>query len=629
MRILALHADRISFTAKSKAIKDAEDASPAAEEVNECLVVFSSVEQRDERQPDAVAARYVQEVADIASQVSTRKIVLYPYVHLSSTPSSPRTALQVFAAAEKELKGQGYTVIRAPFGWYKEFTISCKGHPLAELSREFSAEGEQPEQAAIAAEKKLESHWFVLDTHGKLHEVTLQDNSLQGFSFAQHRNLELFAKYEMAKVRVGKQEPPHVSLMKKLELIGYEPGSDSGHFRFYPKGRLIKKLLEDYVTDMTIAYGGLEVETPIMYDMQHPSLAKYLAKFPARQYVIESDKRKFFLRFSACFGQFLIAHDAQVSYKNLPLRLYELTRYSFRREQSGELSGIRRLRAFTMPDVHALCGSLPQAMEEYKRRLHLCMEVITGIGFSLDDFEMALRVTADFYKEHKDFIKEIVQLFGKPCLIEMWEQRAFYFVLKYEFNFVDNLQKAAALSTDQIDVENGERYGLTFADRDNTKKTIPYILHCSPSGAIERVFYALLEKAYREQQAGKKPSLPLWLAPTQVRIIPVSNEKHLQGAEAVCREMLSRQVRADIDDHEDPLGKRIKRAEEEWVPYIVVVGDKELQSRQLMTRIRESGLQQQYSSEGLVQEIREKAAGRPWKPLALPMFLSQRALFTG
>ncbi|MBI4149188.1 threonine--tRNA ligase [Candidatus Woesearchaeota archaeon] len=626
MRILALHANQISFTAKSKAIKDAEDISPHAEQVQECLVVFSSVEQRDERDPAAVARRYVHEVADIASQVSAKKIVLYPYVHLSSTPSSPKTALQVLTAAEKELKGMGYTVIRAPFGWYKEFTISCKGHPLAELSREFSAEAE--EATALAAEKKLESSWFVLDTAGKLHEVEMQDNAITGFSFAQHPNLELFAKYEMAKARVAKQEPPHVSLMKKLELVGYEPGSDSGHFRYYPKGRLIKKLLETYITDMTVAYGGLEVETPIMYDMQHPSLAKYLAKFPARQYVIESDKRNFFLRFSACFGQFLIAHDAQVSYKNLPLRLYELTRYSFRREQSGELSGLRRLRAFTMPDVHALCGSLPQAMEEYRRRLQLCMDVITGIGLPLDELELALRVTSDFYKEHKDFIKEIVRIFGKPALIEMWEQRAFYFILKYEFNFVDTLQKAAALCTDQIDVENGERYGLTFADKDNTKKIIPYILHCSPSGAIERVLYALLEKAYREQQAGKKPSLPLWLAPTQVRIIPVSNEKHLKLAEAVCRQLLSQEVRADVDDNEDTLGKRIKRAEEEWVPYIVVVGDKEMQGKMLMTRLRESGLQQEYTQEQLVQEIRTKTAGKPWKPLALPMLLSQRALFS-
>src|SRR4030042_1717255 len=130
----------------------------------------------------------------------------------------------------------------------------------------------------------------------------------------------------------------------------------------------IKSLFEQYVTEMVIDYGGMEVETPIMYDIEHPAIAHYLQRFPARQYVLCSDKRDFFLRFSACFGQFLMVHDAQFSYRQLPLKIYELTRYSFRREKSGELVGLRRLRAFTMPDCHAMCAGFDQAKDEFMKR---------------------------------------------------------------------------------------------------------------------------------------------------------------------------------------------------------------------------------------------------------------------
>ena len=107
---------------------------------------------------------------------------------------------------------------------------------------------------------------------------------------------------------------------------------------------------------------------------------------------------------------------------------------------------------------------------------------------------MAIRFTEDFYNENKSTIEQIVKKNGKPVLVEMWTEKFFYFVLKWEFNFIDNLGKASALSTDQIDVENGHRYGIEFVDENNNSKH-PIILHNSPSGAIERIIYALLEKA--------------------------------------------------------------------------------------------------------------------------------------
>ncbi len=618
MKILTLHSDFIVIEPKKKAIKDAEKIKKAKEEIKECLVVLTAVEKRDEQNPSNVVKKLVKEVKDIAKQVKTRKIVLYPYAHLSSDLGSPKTALHILKDSEKALK-KDFSVYRAPFGWYKAFNVSCKGHPLSELSREFGAEQEK-ESKALKAEKKLRSYWHIMDTSGKLHDV-------DKFNYKGHENLKKFAFYEKSKTRAVTQEPDHVRLMRKLELVDYEPASDAGNLRYYPKGRLIKSLLETYVSERTIEYGGVEVETPLMYDVNHPTLSRYLNKFPARQYQIESDKRTFFLRFAACFGQFLMAHDATLSYRNLPLKLFEMTRYSFRREQSGELTGLRRLRAFTMPDVHALCSDLKQAMDEYKTRLKLCLDVQKKIGLTKDDFELAVRITKDFYKEHKEFVEWLVKTFGKPALIEMWDERPFYFMLKYELNYVDNLDKASALSTDQIDIENGERYDIRFTGKDG-KDHHPLILHCSPSGAIERVIYALLEKAAKESKKGKKPTLPLWLSPSQVRLCTVSQD-HNKFAEKLADEIAKQKIRVDIDDRAESIGKKIREAEKDWVPYTLVIGDKEAKSKKMMVRVREKNKQIEMTKDELIKEIKKKTQDMPFKPLPLPREISKRPIFVG
>ena len=323
-----------------------------------------------------------------------------------------------------------------------------------------------------------------------------------------------------------------------------------------------------------------------------------------------------------------MAHDTQFSYRQMPLKLYELTRYSFRREKSGEVCGLRRQRAFTMPDCHAFCTDLEQAKREFKTRFNLCISVLDRIGFSKDDFEIALRFTKDFYDENKEFIAELAKIYGKPLLAEVWKERFFYFMLKWDANFVDNQDKAAALSTDQIDVENAKRYDITYVD-EKGEKQYPLILHCSPSGGIERCVYALLEKAYKEQQKGKLPMLPLWLSPTQVRLIPIA-ESFTEKVEEIAKKIASKCIRVDIDDRSSTLQKRIREAEREWVPYVIVVGQRELESGVLAVRDREAhGKVQNMKLDELIAKIAGKLEGKPFKPLPLPLNLSKRPQFYG
>ncbi|MCW4052537.1 MAG: threonine--tRNA ligase [Candidatus Bathyarchaeota archaeon] len=620
MRILQLHSNYITYEPVKREIDVAEETGKEERRIDEVVVLFTAVEEGDN---ENVSFRAIKEVKDFLKTLSVNKILIYPYAHLSSNLAKPALALKLLKAMEKRAKENKIETLRAPFGWNKKFTISIKGHPLAEQSRVIQPQESKEQEKvseALKAEAKIKSQWFILQEDGKLVEV-------EQFNFKNHENLEKVAKYEISKMRESQQMPPHINLMKKLEIADYEPGSDPGNLRWYPKGRFIKSLIEEFVTRTMVDYGAMEVETPIMYDFHHPSLSDYLDRFPARQYLLKSEDKDLFLRFAACFGQFLMLHDAQFSYRQLPLRIYELTRYSFRREKSGEIAGIRRQRAFTMPDCHALCSNLQQAKKELAVRFNLCKKIMKALELDSEDYELAVRFTKEIYMENRDFIDLLAKKFGRPVLIEMFEEKAFYWVLKWEFNFVDNQDKASALSTDQLDVENADRYGITYID-EHGEKQHPLILHCSPSGGVERCIYALLEKAYKEQKRGNTPILPLWLAPTQIRIIPLS-DKFSKQAKRIAKEVSKQNIRADWDDRSLTMQRKIREAETEWINYIIVIGQKELDSGILPVRDRLAGKIKKMPLQNLVKTILKETKSRPFKPLPMPMELSKRPQFYG
>ena len=631
MQILLIHSDYIEYeTKRSTPVAEKIEDSLKKGRMEEALTVFIAVEKSDEDSIEYSIRQTAEEIKKVTEQVRTDRVMLYPYAHLSSSLASPKVAVEVLKKLEETLKEAKFEVKRAPFGWYKSFTIKCKGHPLSELSRTIRQgeqkcvtvvkEKEEVVSEALKSEAKATSYWHILTPDGELLKP-------DDFDFTGYENLKKFVNYEIHKSRAVDKIPPHVELMRRLELADYEPGSDPGNMRFYPKGRLVKSLLENYVLDEAAGKGAMEVETPIMYDMNHPTLKKYLDRFPARQYSIEADKKMLFLRFAACFGQFLMNHDMTISYRNLPLRMVELTRYSFRKEQSGELVGLRRLRAFTMPDMHTLCKDMDGAVAQFNDQYNMCINVLSRIGISLDDYEVAIRFTRDFYEENRDFIVNLVKTVNKPVLIELWDQRFFYFVLKFEFNYIDAMNKASALSTVQIDVENAERYGIKYIDSDGSEKR-PFILHCSPSGAIERCIYALLEKANMNSEKGLVPMLPVWLSPTQVRVIPVA-EKHMEYAQKVAGEL---SCRVDIDDRVETVGKRIRDAGMEWVPYVAVVGEEELKSGNITVTVRsESVPNKPVNVKMTVQELNDRVSGDiegyPFKRNPLAMNLSARPRF--
>ena len=627
MRLMMIHADRFTYkvtdkTSVSSAVGDITSELSAGR-VEEALVVFIAVESGDETGIQNVSDQAVRKVCSTAQKVGTHRIMVYPYAHLSSDLAKPVIATKVLGEITRLLNGdETLEISQAPFGYYKSFEISCKGHPLSELSmtivpdsadKKPEAKDNIPESQALAAEKTLKSEWRIYQPDGSF-------VSTDEFDFAKYPDLKDLFAYEKEGTRIVEEAPSHIRLMREHELVDHEPASDSGNLRWYPKGLLIKRLLEHHVTQMAVKYGAMEVETPIMYDYGHPALCKYLQRFPARQYVVRSEDKEYFLRFAACFGQYMIKHDMLISYRTLPVCLYELTHFSFRREQSGELAGLRRLRSFTMPDMHTLVKDTHMAKDEFVRQIALCLRWLDDIGL---ECVPVIRFVNSFLEENPGIIKEVMEILGRPALVEVWDQRFFYFVAKFEMNFIDTAKKAACLSTVQIDVENSERFDINYIDEDGAKKR-PLLLHTSISGSVDRNIYAILEKQVLRMGRGEKAFIPVWLSPVQVRILPIS-ERNLERALELARLI---PFRVDVDDRSLKIGKKIRDSEKEWIPYAIIVGDDEMSGDSLTVRPR-IGEQFKTSVELFNSRLSEETAGKPQLPLNTPQLLSKRPIFVG
>ena len=628
MQLLLIHSHGFEWKVTEKAIKDPEsskDVSLKYKTSDSVLITFISVEEPDISDIDHIVEQAGMEIQAALKDVGEKQLILYPWVHLAkTTPANPNAALSSMKKLEKYLRTnfEDLDIIRAPFGYYKGFTLNCKGHALAERSKEIIGridsiplEKSAEVTEALTAEEAARSTFYILNEKG-------EKLPFEEFKFKGNKELESFVKYETAKDRTVSSAPKHVDIMKKLELVDYEKGSDPGNFRILPRGFIVKRLIEDHVNNMAIDYGAMIVETPLMYSYEHPSLKKYLERFPARQYVIQSGNKNYFLRFAACFGQFLAMSDATISYRQLPLKIFEMAK-SFRREQRGELAGIRRLRAFTMPDLHTAVIDIDMAKKEFETQFHLASEYMKDIEII---YETAFRMTTKFYEENQDWILSLVKQLKKPILLELFDTRYAYFILKFEFNVVDEQKKAAALSTVQIDVENSERFNITYVNSDG-EEVYPLLMHCSLSGSTERVIYGIIEDQLKRSLKGKKPQFPLWLSPAQVRILPIS-EEYVKYSKTVANELEKANIRVEIDDRDISLGKKIRAAEKLWTPIILVLGKKEEAEKKVNARYRFNNAQEYQTVEEIIKFIKNNVKGKPTYSRAFPMCVSEQPIFS-
>ncbi len=614
MRILLIHSDYLKYKTKSKtriAEKIPEDKKQG--EYENALVVFTAVEKEDEKNPDIIVENAINEINDVFGKVGAEIVAVYPYAHLSSSLSSPDMAKQILTNMETGLANLGVNVKRVPFGWYKSFEVACKGHPLSELSRTIT--DEKPEEASEEPKEESESakSEFYMLADGKLLDIS-------DYNF-ENNDLKKLVDYELGRGESTGEEPPHVKIMREKHLADYEPSADVGHLRWYPKGRLIRDLLADYVYNLVTERGAMPVETPIMYDLADDAIRVHAEKFGERQYRMGTKNKELMLRYACCFGAFRVLSDSFLTWKNLPVGIYELSTYSFRLEKKGEVVGLKRLRGFTMPDLHTVCADVDHAMVEFDGQIDMCKQ--TGIDLEVN-YEVIMRATKDFFEENKEWVFSSADKIGKPVLLEILPERKHYWIAKMDFAAIDYLGRPIENPTIQIDVESGERFGITYIDPDENE-IHPIIIHCSPTGSIERVICSLLEKSAIERNF-RPPMLPIWLTPSQVRVIPIA-ERHNDYAQDVVQKIREQNVRVDLDERHETVGKKIRNAAGDWVPYVIVIGDRELEGGAVTVNVRETNEKIEMGIDELVNRIHEETKGMPFRKLPLPITLGNRVNF--
>jgi threonyl-tRNA synthetase len=635
MQILGIHTDSFRWFVTEKALENPEASPDEARTIEEeCLVFFIGVEKADAGEsPDALATVLAEHVRERSKTLSVDSVVLYPYVHLVSEPGPANTALSILRSAQEKLSGDGLTVYRSPFGWYKGFDIHAKGHPLSEWSAHLTADavaaGKAKAEVEIAEGKDKFERYMVVDLEGNTYDVTGADfDQCEVFAKPEpvYKLLRHFVGNEFGRGESGGEEPAHIGFMRQHELIDYCDVSEKGHYKWYPKGVLMLRLMLEYARRLAFEWGAQEMKNPIIIRGDNNVVGELMGEFHERDYKVDGGRGICYLRYASDPLGFPFMQKVRFSIHQAPLKLYEEAS-CFRNEQEGEVSGLRRVRNFLMTDMHAACANDEQGLEEF-RVLTLRFGQLMNDVIAQDRWVLGWEGTTGFFEQHKGYLIGLGVEMKVPALFKLMPEMTHYYAMKNEYQSITRDLANIQISTVQWDVKDGPRFDIGFIDSDGHFKPCPVILHASSFGSIERTMCTLLENIAVDQDLGKPPMFPLWLSPTQVRVIAVKEDFH-GLADEFAGIFSQGRVRADVDDRAESVGRKIRDAEVEWVPYIVVVGARESLEGPLRVRCRAEGEEQEMTAPQLIEYIHERAGDMPWLPLPLPKRLSRRPIFFG
>ena len=609
MRVLFIHADHFEYEVRDKAVKIPEEISDAQRKaaMDEALVAFCTIEKDDEKNPELIITKGTEDVRNVADQVHAKNIILYPYAHLSSSLGSRDPAIQILKGMEKNLANQGYNVKRSPFGWYKSFVIRCKGHPLSELSRSITIEEEKTKAATI------EIVYKIMDVDGKLYtpDEYMKNPGRDDFK-------SLVEKEALKQGLLGGQ-PKFLDYCKKFG-IEWEPFSDVGHMRYGPEATLMFDLVAEYswMIAKSLAVPIFQVRGTNMFNLAERPIKEHAKLFGSKLYEVKVDEKEFVLRYAACHQQFSMVKDWSLSYKQIPFGTFEVAD-SYRLEQSGELLLCFRVRKMHMPDLHIYCKNLDDSMKTSFKVHEKIYEEIRKLN---REYVSIYNTTRNFYDKNIEFFRKLIEVERKPILLGFVPDNIYYWVLNIEYNIIDELDRPREIGTIQIDVGNAERFGISYVDENGSRK-YPPIIHTALIGTVERYIYTLLDQAALDEKKGKKPSIPVWISPTQVRVIPVAKE-HLDYASRVADDLEKVNIRVDVDDRDESVPKKVRSAEIAWISYVVVVGEKEIENNVVSVRTRFDKSQKTIQVEELRNEVLKQMKGYPVHASTLTRMLSAR-----
>ena len=423
---------------------------------------------------------------------------------------------------------------------------------------------------------------------------------IYGTAFSKKSDLnEYLEKLEEAKKRDHNKIGREMGLFTTVDYIG------QGLPILLPKGARIIQTLQRFVEDEEEKRGYLLTKTPFMAKSDLYKISGHWDHYRDGMFVLgdpETDKEVFALRPMTCPFQFQAYLNEMRSYRDLPLR-YNETSTLFRNEASGEMHGLIRVRQFTISEGHLACRP-DQVEEEFRGCLDLANYMLDTLGLREDvsyrfskwdpnDRDKYIGSDED-WDATQSLMRSILDKLGLEYTEE--EGEAAFYGPKLDIQIKNVHGKEDTLITIQIDFQLAERFGMEYVDRDGEKK-YPYVIHRTSLGCYERTLALLIEK-----YAG---AFPTWLSPTQVEIIPVS-ERHFDYARELKNKLSAQRIRAEVDLRNEKLGYKIRQAQMEKVPYMLVIGDKEMETGEVSVRSRKEGDLGSQSVESFIAAIRQE-----------------------
>jgi threonyl-tRNA synthetase len=417
------------------------------------------------------------------------------------------------------------------------------------------------------------AYWLGDEKRGQLQRI-------YGTAFFTQKELEdHLARLEEAKKR------DHRLLGKQLDLISIQELAGPGLIFFHPKGALVRKMLEDWMREQYIARGYDLVNTPHVMREQLWETSGHLSHYAENMYAaMELDDARYRLKPMNCPGHILIYRDKQRSYRDLPVRLGELGTV-YRYERSGTLHGLFRVRGFTQDDAHIFCRP-DQIEDEIVNCLQFAVDVLKTYGFDRYHAELSTWDggaskkyvgTPDQWALAETALHRAVERVGLKATV-MRDEAAFYGP-KIDVKLVDALDRPWQLSTVQFDFTLPQRFDLEYIGEDG-KKHQPLMVHRALYGSVERFFGILLE-----HYAG---AFPVWLAPVQVIVLPIA-DRHLEYAKKVREQLNAAGLRTELDERAEKVNYKIREAQMQKIPYMLVVGDREAENGTVGVRNRKHG----------------------------------------
>ena len=415
-----------------------------------------------------------------------------------------------------------------------------------------------------------------------------------GIAFEKKKDLDDYIQMmEEAKLR------DHRKLGKELELFTLLDEGPGFPF-FLPKGTVLKNKLLEYWREVHREDGYVEIETPIILNRQLWETSGHWFNYKENMYTVEIDEEDFAIKPMNCPGGMLVYQTKMRSYKDFPIRMGEIGRVH-RHELSGALHGLMRVRAFTQDDAHIFM--LPeQIKDEIKGVVNLIDKIYKTFGFSYH-LELSTRPEKflgeiSMWDEAESNLKAALEELGLPYIIN--EGDGAFYGPKIDFHLRDCIGRTWQCGTIQLDYQLPERFELSYIGKDGEKHR-PVMIHRVAFGSIERFIGILIE-----HYAGK---FPLWIAPVQVKILPIS-DKFMDYAKQIEKAMYDAKIRVELDDRAEKIGYKIREAQLEKVPYMIIVGEKELNEGNISVRSRDLGDLGFKNTDDFLKELSEEIISR-------------------